>query len=102
MKDSHLREIARIRNENSVEIMRLKKVVAAHLGAKDHHAAYKAASKMQGTSFADNEVERQRRLLIEENGTLKKRLRAVENILKSGTNERTKFMEGASWVAKKS
>ena len=29
MKDSHLREIARIRNENSVEIMRLKKVVAA-------------------------------------------------------------------------
>ena len=57
---------------------------------------------MQGTSFADNEVERQRRLLIEENGTLKKRLRAVENILKSGTNERTKFMEGASWVAKKS
>ena len=102
MKDSHLREIARIRNENSVEIMRLKKVVAAQsgdgiqLGAKEHHAAYKAASKMQGTSFADNEVERQRRMLIEENGTLKKRLRAVENILKSGTSERTKFMEGAS------
>ena len=107
MKDSHLREIARIRNENSVEIMRLKKVVAAHnggapdLSAKDHHAAFKAANKMQGTSFADNEVERQRRLLIEENGTLKKRLRAVESILKSGTSERTKFMEGASWVAKK-
>jgi hypothetical protein len=71
MKDSHLREIARIRNENSVEIMRLKKVVseksgdAAHLGAKDHHNAFKAASRMQGTSFADNEVERQRRQLIE-------------------------------------
>ena len=28
MKDTHLREIARIRNENTVEIMRLKKAVA--------------------------------------------------------------------------
>lgn len=29
MKDSHLREIARIRNENSVEIARLKKQVSS-------------------------------------------------------------------------
>lgn len=28
MKDAHLREIARIRNENTVEIMKLKKVIA--------------------------------------------------------------------------
>jgi hypothetical protein len=33
--------------------------------------------------FADNEAERQRRLLTEENHTLKKRLRAVETIANS-------------------
>lgn len=80
MKDSHLREIARIRNENSVEIMRLKKVIenqnsadGGKLGAREHHTAHRVQA-----SFADNEVERQRRLLIEENDKLKKRLRACE------------------------
>lgn len=103
LKDSHLREIARIRNENTVEIMKLKKVIAQQKGgddglrAPDHHIAHKV--KM---SFADNEVERQRRLLIEENDLLKKRLRACEQILASGTEERKHFMQGASWVAKKS
>lgn len=60
MKDSHLREIARIRNENSVEIMKLKKVIESQrsgddkrLGAREHHAAFKVKA-----SFADNEVER--------------------------------------------
>jgi len=47
-------------------------------------------------------VEADRRRLHEENDSLKKRLGAVENILRSGTNDRTKFMEGASWIAKKS
>ena len=105
MKDSHLREIARIRNENAVEITRLKKVIesqnsgddARKLGGRDHHTAFKVQA-----SFADNEVERQRRLLIEENDKLKKRLRACEQILASGTEERRHFMQGASWVAKKS
>lgn len=41
-------------------------------------------------------------MLVEENENLKKRLRASEAILASGTQERRKFMEGASWVAKKS
>jgi len=78
MKDSHLREIARIRNENSVEIMRLKKTISesrqggSSLSSRDNHTAFKTAiGKLPATSFADNEVERQRRLLIEENGTLK-------------------------------
>jgi|688.fasta_scaffold277383_2 hypothetical protein len=61
MKDSHLREIARIRNENAVEITRLKKVIESQnggedgrkLGARDHHTAFKVQA-----SFADNEVER--------------------------------------------
>ena len=51
--------------------------------------------------FADNEAERQRRMLTEENELLKKRLRAVETIAQSGNLERMKFMEGASWIAKK-
>ena len=51
--------------------------------------------------FVDNEVERQRRQLIQENETLKSRLRACENLLKSGTAERVKFMKGASWIANK-
>lgn len=53
-------------------------------------------------SFADNEVERQRRLLIEENEKLNRRLRGAENILASKTMERKQFMEGASWSVKKS
>lgn len=48
-----------------------------------------------------NEVERQRRNLIQENESIKSRLRACETLLKSGTQERVKFMEGASWLAKK-
>lgn len=46
-------------------------------------------------------MERQRRALIEENELLKKRLRAIETIVNSGNQERAKFMEGASWIAKK-
>ena len=37
----------------------------------------------------------------EENEILKMRLRGAENIISSSHNERSKFMEGASWVAKK-
>ena len=92
LKDSHLREIARIKNENAVEVTRLKKTIeqmrgtglaGSTLGAKDHHTAFKVQA-----SFADNEVERQRRLLIEENEKLKRRLRGAENLLASGTQER--------------
>lgn len=111
LKDTHLKEIARIRNENNVEIMKLKKNLEAKLlkegftrtqasgtfsKAKENHAAYQLKD-----NFADNEVERQRRLLTEENETLKKRLRAVETIANSGNLERIKFMEGASWIASK-
>ena len=64
--------------------------------APDHHTAFKVQA-----SFADNEVERQRRLLIEENEKLNRRLRGAENILASKTMERKQFMEGASWTAKK-
>lgn len=39
--------------------------------------------------------------MIEENEILKKRLRAIETIVNSGNQERAKFMEGASWIARK-
>jgi len=59
-KDAHLREIARIRNENSVEITRLRKVIESKneqyglggsrkITAKENYAA-------NHSTFADNEV----------------------------------------------
>lgn len=93
LKDTHLKEIARIRNEHNVEIMKLKKNVEQRLHkegltrseaqqfmdkSKDNFAAYQVKDV-----FADNEAERQRRLLTEENHILKKRLRAVETIANS-------------------
>ena len=81
-----------MKNENAVEVTKLKRVIekattgqgqSAALHAGDHHTAYKVQA-----SFADNEVERQRRLLIEENEKLNRRLRGAENILASKTMER--------------
>jgi hypothetical protein len=112
LKDTHLKEIARIRNENNVEIMKLKKTLENRLlkegltrgsvigsfegRAKENHNAFNKKDV-----FADNEAERQRRMLTEENELLRKRVRAIETIAQSGNLERAKFMEGASWVANK-
>ena len=111
LKDTHLKEIARIRNEHNVEIMKLKKNTEARLQKeglttkqasaffdkpKENFNAYQVKDV-----FADNEAERQRRLLVEENETLRKRLRAIETIANSQNLERIKFMEGASWAANK-
>lgn len=38
---------------------------------------------------------------MEENEILKKRLRGLETIVNSSSTDRSKFMEGASWIAKK-
>ena len=103
-----MREIARIRNEHSVEIMKLRRSMDMKMRdnssenklmvgrCKENFQAYKGSEK-----FVENEIERQRRALLEENELLKKRLRAVETIANSGNTERAKFMEGASWIAKK-
>lgn len=93
LKDTHLKEIARIRNENNVEIMKLKKSLEQKLlsegfskkaaaGAFDSGASAKDNLNAYAVKdvFADNEAERQRRMLTEENELLKKRLRAVETI----------------------
>ena len=115
LKDTHLKEIARIRNENNVEVMKLKKSLEQRLMQEGFSRA-QAVGSFDGAGasarenmaafavkdvFADNEAERQRRMLTEENETLKKRLRAVETIAQSGNLKRAKFMEGASWIAKK-
>ena len=113
MKDTHLKEIARIRNENNVEIMKLKKSLEQRMikegftrkqvdGSFEGKAKDNLSAFQQKDLFADNEAERQRRLLNEENEILKKRLRAVETIAQSGNLERIKFMEGATWIANKS
>lgn len=113
-----MREIARIRNEHSVEIMKLRKNLEQKLKSegingklggkevgdssgkalksKENFKAFKGSEK-----FAENEIERQRRALYEENEVLKQRVRALETIVNSGSTERSKFMEGASWIAKK-
>lgn len=68
MKDQQLKEIARIRNENQVEIMTLKKAVSnAKTGSfevrtKDNHNSFKTAAK-KVTAFEDNAVEADRRRL---------------------------------------
>ena len=57
---------------------------------------------MGGTSFDDNAVEQDRRKLQALNLELTNKNAAMTNIMKSKTNERAKFMEGASWIATKS
>lgn len=64
--------------------MKLRRALDTKLGPKAGAAAAKAATSQKATTqaaFADNEVERQRRLLSEENLVLKKKLRATETIL---------------------
>ncbi len=91
LKDQHLKEIARIKNENNVEVMKLKKNLeqkllaegftkSQALGSFDGKAKENLNAFNVKDVFADNEAERQRRLLTEENELLKKRLRAVETI----------------------
>ena len=91
-----MREIARIRNENSVEIIKLRKNLesklrSASIGVSTSHSSVKTQRSKENfqafkgnEQFVENELERQRRQLIEENELLKKRLRAIETIVNSG------------------
>ena len=91
-----MREIARIRNEHSVEIIKLRKNLDQRLRSASFGKPSSAAMTNINRSkenfqvfkgneqFIENEVERQRRALIEENEILKKRLRAIETIVNSG------------------
>ena len=86
-----MREIARIRNEHSVEIMKLVKNLEMKHGSsqgakgtlrsKENFMAGRVQEK-----FIENEVERQRRALFEENEVLKKRLRAVDTIANTSSS----------------
>lgn len=104
LKDAQLREIARIRNENAVEVTKLKKALLEKHSSNNYGSMAKEnlnGNQAMASMLADNEVERQRRQLTEENESIKAQLRAAEALLRSGTQERVKFMEGASWIAKK-
>lgn len=86
--------------------MKLRRTLESRLntsgvGSKSNKAKENFQAVKAGEKFGENEIERQRRALIEENEVLKKRLRGLETILQSGTTEKSKFMEGASWIAKK-
>lgn len=99
LKDSQLREIARIRNENNVQVTKLKRVIE---GLPTGGASGKEnGRKNQANLFVDNEEVIERRHLINNLNSANSRLRACENLLASGTQDKVKFMEGASWICKK-
>jgi len=51
--------------------------------------------------FLDNDEVVERRNLFKKLGGTESRLRACENILAAATQEKVKFMEGASWAVQK-
>lgn len=105
-----MREIARIRNEHSVEILKLRKNLEDRFsqGSSQRSALAPGSTKENativrpaGSTAGDFEIEKQRRQLIMENETLAQRVRALEQIVKGGSTEKAKFTEGAKWIAKK-
>jgi hypothetical protein len=62
MKDSHMREIARIRNEHSVEIMKLRKSLESRITSPSTSNKYKSKENIMAyksnEKFIENEVER--------------------------------------------
>ena len=74
LKDSQLREIARIRNENNVTVTKLKRVIETlKMPARSQTACeMQAKSKGKGSLFIDNEAAIERRELITDLETTKK------------------------------
>ena len=95
LKDSQLREIARMRNENQIEITKLKRVI----DGKNKENSQK--SHVNSQMFVDNEEVLERRHLIAKLEHANSRLRACENLLAAGSQDKVKFMEGAQWICKK-
>jgi hypothetical protein len=105
-----MREIARIRNEHSVEVLKLRKNLEDRfsMGISSGRSALTQGLKENatlvrptGSTSGDFEIEKQRRHLIQENEILSQRVRALEQMVKGGTTEKAKFTEGAKWIAKK-
>lgn len=91
-----MREIARIRNENNVEVTKLKRLIDGRFLQER-----KENKTTDGNMFVDNEQVLERRQLIGQLNAANSRLRACENLLAAGTQDKVKFMEGASWICKK-
>lgn len=66
LKDAQLREIARIRNENNVEVTKLKRIIENFKvpGSAPHVTGKENRSGAKGGMFVDNEVARERMQLI--------------------------------------
>jgi hypothetical protein len=67
LKDSHMREIARIRNENSVEIIKLRKTLESRLRSASYGKSGSAVPNRSkenfqafkgNEAFVENELER--------------------------------------------
>ena len=103
LKDTQLREIARIRNENNITVTKLKRQIDGLRGGRSHSVAGLAKSKGSSKTalFVDNEAAIERRNLISDLEHTKSRLRACEAILAAGSKDKLKFMEGAQWISKK-
>jgi hypothetical protein len=80
-----------------VEVTKLKKLIDGSRDLLDKKENKTANSNL----FVDNEQVLERRQLISQLSAANSRLRACENLLASGTSDKVKFMEGASWVCKK-
>ena len=98
LKDSQLREIARIRNENNVTVTKLKRVIE---GKDQYNKENSSKSQKNNQIFVDNEEVLERRHLLQRLDHANSRLRACENLLSTGTQDKVKFMEGAQWLCKK-
>lgn len=88
LKDAQLREIARIRNENSVAVTKFKREIEslkASGRSQQGQENQQNKRKGKGSLFIDNEAAIERRQLIGENLTIKSRLRACEALLASGS-----------------
>jgi hypothetical protein len=96
-----MREIARIRNEHSVEILKLRKNLEDRFSSQRSGKENATLVRPSSSTSGDFEIEKQRRQLIQENETLAQRVRALESIVKGGSTEKAKFTEGAKWIAKK-
>jgi hypothetical protein len=80
-----------------VEVTKLKKLIDGSRDLQDK----KENKTVNSNMFQDNEQVLERRQLISQLSAANSRLRACENLLASGTSDKVKFMEGASWVCKK-
>jgi hypothetical protein len=102
LKDVQLREIARVKNENDVQIKLLMRQISELKSVSASSVrTVPQRSKSAASIFVDNDVAKELQRLRSENSALHAKVRAAEKLLSSGAKERVKFLEGALWLAQK-